>query len=343
MNNRNVILSADSTCDLGEELKARYNVHYYPFHIILEGQQYQDNVDIHVQEIYQAYYDRKALPATAAINVAEYVEYFRPWVDQGYDVIHFCLGGALSSAQKNCALAARELDGHVFPIDSCSLSTGIGLQIIEAGDRIQAGMSAAEIAEAMKGIVPRCHASFILDTLEFMKAGGRCSSVVAFGANLLSLKPCIEVDNADGSMHVGKKYRGTLKKVLPLYVRDKLAQYGKVKQDHLFITYSTIDPSYVELVRQAVEEVMEFREIHVTTASCTIACHCGPKPWASCSRQNEAPKPVKSAVPLEDGALFCGQAPLVWASGGKAGRAASSFCVKLPKLHKAPRKNAKSH
>ena len=93
---------------------------------------------------------------------------------------------------------------------------------------------------------------------------------------LLSLKPGIEVNNADGSMHVGKKYRGTLKKVLPLYVRDKLTQYGKVKQDHLFITYSTIDPSYVELVRQAVEEVMEFREIHVTTASCTIACHCGP-------------------------------------------------------------------
>ena len=96
MAQRKVILSADSTCDLGEELKARYDVHYYPFHIILEGQQYQDNVDIHVQEIYQAYYDRKALPATAAINVAEYVEYFRPWVDQGYDVIHFCLGGALS-------------------------------------------------------------------------------------------------------------------------------------------------------------------------------------------------------------------------------------------------------
>ncbi len=278
MAQRKVILSADSTCDLGEELKARYNVQYYPFHIILEGKQYQDNVDIHVQEIYQAYYDRKSLPQTAAINVGEYADYFRPFVEAGCDVIHFCLGGALSSAQKNCVLASREpeLAGHVFPVDSCSLSTGIALQVIEAGDRIQADMSAAEIAQAMKAIVPRCHASFILDTLEFMKAGGRCSSVVAFGANLLSLKPCIEVDNTDGSMHVGKKYRGTLKKVLPLYVKDKLAQYPSIKRDHLFITYSTIDPSYVELVRQAVEEVMDFKEIHVTTASCTIACHCGP-------------------------------------------------------------------
>lgn len=276
MADRKVILSADSTCDLGEELKARYQVHYYPFHIILDGKQYQDNVDIHVQDIYQAYYDRKILPATAAINVGEYVEYFRPWVDAGYDVIHFCLGGALSSAQKNCVLAARELGGHVFPIDSCNLSTGIGLQIIEAGERIQAGMPAVEIAREMESIIPHCHASFVLDTLEFMKAGGRCSAVVAFGANLLSLKPCIEVDSHDGSMKVGKKYRGSLQKVLPQYVRDKLTQYPKVKQDHLFITHSGIDPAYVELVRQTVAQQMEFKEVHITVASCTISSHCGP-------------------------------------------------------------------
>ena len=276
MAQRKVILSADSTCDLGEELKARYDVQYYPFHVILEGKDYQDNVDIHIEDIFQAYYDRKALPRTAAINVEEYVEYFRPWVEQGFDVLHFCLGGALSSAQRNCVLAARELGGHVFPIDSCNLSTGISLQIIEAGERIRAGMSAAEIAQAMKEIIPHCHASFILDTLEFMRAGGRCSTIVAVGANLLALKPCIEVDNSDGSMHVGKKYRGNLKKVLPQYVRDKLTQYDRIKRDHLFITYSSIDPSYVELVRQAVLDVTDFKEIHVTTASCTIASHCGP-------------------------------------------------------------------
>lgn len=276
MAQRKVILSADSTCDLGEELKARYDVQYYPFHVILEGKDYQDNVDIHIENIFQAYYDRKALPRTAAINVEEYVEYFRPWVEQGFDVLHFCLGGALSSAQRNCVLAARELGGHVFPIDSCNLSTGISLQIIEAGERIRAGMPAAEIAQAMKEIIPHCHASFILDTLEFMRAGGRCSTIVAVGANLLALKPCIEVDNSDGSMHVGQKYRGNLKKVLPQYVRDKLTQYDRIKRDHLFITYSSIDPSYVELVRQAVLDVMDFKEIHVTTASCTIASHCGP-------------------------------------------------------------------
>ena len=278
MAERNVILSADSTCDMGDELKARYGVHYYPFHIILEEKDYQDNVDIHVQEIYQAYYDRKVLPRTAAINVGEYVDYFRPFVEEGYDVVHFCLGGALSSAQKNCVLASQEpgLAGHVYPIDSYNLSTGIALQVIEAGERIRQGLPAGQIAEEVSALREKCHASFILDTLDFMRAGGRCSAVVAFGANLLSLKPCIEVDNTSGAMHVGKKYRGNLEKVLPLYVKDKLAQYPNIKRDHLFITYSTIRPELIDLVRKTVEKTMAFREVHVTAASCTIASHCGP-------------------------------------------------------------------
>ncbi len=281
MAEQKIILSADSTCDLGEELKARYDVHYYPFHIILEDKDYQDNVDITVKEIFAAYYARKVLPRTAAINVGEYVAYFKPWVEDGYDVIHLNLGGAISSAHKNCALAARELNssgvpGRVYAIDSCSLSTGISLQIIEAGEMIRQGLPAHEIAEKVEALRSNCHASFILDTLNFMRAGGRCSTVAAVGANLLSLKPCIEVDNTDGSMHVGKKYRGSLEKVLVQYVKDKLAQYPAIKRDHIFITYSSIDPKLEELVRKTIQETMEFQEIHSTYASCTIASHCGP-------------------------------------------------------------------
>ncbi len=276
MEPQKIILSADSTCDLGEELKARYQVQYYPFHIILEGKDYQDNVDITVKEIFEAYYARKALPQTAAINMEEYLEYFRPWVEEGYDVIHLNLGGAISSAHKNCVLAAKELGGHVFPIDSFSLSTGIALQVIEAGERIKAGMPARQIAEEVSALRSKTHASFILDTLDFMRAGGRCSTVAAVGANLLSLKPCIEVNNADGSMHVGKKYRGSLEKVLCQYVKDKLSQYPDIKKDHIFITYSSIGPELEELVRKTIRETMDFQEIHATHASCTIASHCGP-------------------------------------------------------------------
>lgn len=272
---RKIILSADSTCDLGDELKEKYQVHYYPFHIILEGKDYQDNVDITPGDIFQRYYEKKVLPKTAAINVEEYVNYFRPFVEQGYEVVHLNLGSALSSAHQNCMLAARELKG-VYPVDSGNLSTGIGHLVLNAGEMIKEGLGAEEIAGKLNQRKNLVHSSFILDTLKFMSAGGRCSNVMALGANLLNIKPCIEVNNKDGSMDVGKKYRGSLKKVLPLYVKDKLQEYQGICTDKIFITHSGIDQEYIELVKEAIQEEKEFQNIYVTRASCTISCHCGP-------------------------------------------------------------------
>lgn len=270
-----ILLSADSTCDLGAQLKEQHQVHYYPFHIILDGKDYQDNVDITPQDIFQAYYDRKLLPQTAAINVQEYLDYFTPFVEQGYEIVHLNLGGALSSAHQNCVLAAKELPG-VYPVDSCNLSTGIGHLVLDASDWIRQGLSAAEVAARLESRKSLVHSSFILDTLKFMSAGGRCSSITALGANLLNIKPCIEVDNTSGAMHVDRKYRGTLDKVLPRYVKDTLQSYEKLNTGRFFITHSGIDESYIALVKEAVEQEASFDNIYITQASCTISCHCGP-------------------------------------------------------------------
>ena len=270
-----IILGADSTCDLDEELKERYHVNYFPLHINLNGKDYLDNVTITPEEIYQEYYDHKVLPKTAAVNVQEYIEHFRPWVEDGYEVIHVNLGHALSSSYQNCCLAAQDL-GHVHVIDSCNLSTGTGLTVVAAGKMIEEGLDAETIAEKLRGGTSRRHASFILDTLTFLSAGGRCSSVTAFGANMLKLKPCIQVDNRDGSMAVGKKYRGALDKVLVKYAKDELARYSDINTDLLFITHSGIPQDYIDLVKKTVEDTIPFKEIHITKASCTISCHCGP-------------------------------------------------------------------
>lgn len=270
-----IILSADSTCDLSPELKERYQVQYFPYHIILGGQQYMDGVDIQPEDLYLAYREKKQLPKTA-ISSMEFYEYFNQWVEEGYEVIHINLGSALSAAHQNCRLAAQEL-GHVYVIDSCSLSTGMGLLVIEAGRRISHGMPAEQIYQEVSALATHSHASFILDTLEFMHAGGRCSAVTALGANLLRLKPCIEVNNLrGGAMNVGKKYRGNLEKVLPQYTRDKLADRADLVLDRVFITHSGISEKYIDLVRNTIQEVADFREICVTRASCTISCHCGP-------------------------------------------------------------------
>lgn len=271
-----VILSADSTCDLGNELKEKYGVNYYPYHIILDEKEYLDNVNITPDDIYRAYWDKKLLPKTSAINVSEYMDYFKQWTDKGYEVVHISLGGALTSSCQNAMLAAEELE-NVYAVNSCNLSTGMGHLVIEAGKMIEEGLSAKEIAERLNKMTEKVHSSFILDTLEFMQAGGRCSQVTAFAATLLNLKPCIMVDNTSGAMGVGKKYRGDLKKVLCKYTKDQLQAYENIKYDKIFITHSGIEDEYIDLVKATINETAAFDEIYVTRASCTISCHCGPR------------------------------------------------------------------
>ncbi|MGI6265461.1 MAG: DegV family protein [Acutalibacteraceae bacterium] len=270
-----VVLSADSTCDLGDELRERYHVQYYPFHVILDGKAYRDGVDLMPDDIYRIYDEKGILPKTAAINVAEYEDFFRGFTEQGYEVVHVTLGSGLSSSCNNCRLAAENVGG-VYVVDSCSLSTGSGLLVIEAAERIAGGMPAEQVAAEVQALTGKSHASFVIDTLEYLYKGGRCSALARFGANLLSLKPGIEVNNADGTMTVGKKYRSSLDKALAQYVQDKLEGRTDLKRDRVFITHSGISDERVDMVRELIKKYADFDEIFVTRAGCTITSHCGP-------------------------------------------------------------------
>lgn len=272
-----VIITADSTCDLSKELKDRYNVYTYPLHIVLGDNVYEDSVNIQPEEIYDNFYKTKTLPKTAAINSEEYISYFKPFVDDGYEIVHINIGSALSACYQNCKIASEEFDGHVYPVDSCNLSTGTGLLVIEAAQLAMQGLGASEIAQQVNNLVAKSHASFILDRLDFMCAGGRCSTVAMLGANLLSLKPSIEVhNNENGKMTVGKKYRGKLQNVLLDYLEDNLTSKGTVKKDRAFITHAGISDEIISEVKLALESKGIFDEIFVTRASCTISSHCGP-------------------------------------------------------------------
>jgi len=271
-----VVLFADSTCDLGNELIESLGVNICQYHIVLNGKDYLDNVTITSDEIFDEYYKTKTLPKTTCINAQEYIDRFKPWVDKGYDVVHINLSSSISSSNQNANIAASELE-NVYVIDSKNLSTGTGHLVIEAAKMIADGKSGKEIADELNAMVPKVHTSFILDTLEFMKAGGRCSATAAFGANLLKIKPCIEMDNSIGTMSVGKKYRGSLETVLVQYVNDKLAQYDNIRTDKIFVTYSAMDIKTVEMVKKTVKEIMPFENVYCTRAACTIASHCGPE------------------------------------------------------------------
>ncbi len=270
-----ILLSADSTCDISGELLEKTGAILMPLHIILDGKSYDDGVDITPDEIYEHFAATGKLPKTSAINTQEYIDKFKPYIDDGYEVIHINLGSAISSSYQNCVSASKQLEG-LYPVDSCNLSSGTGHLVIEAAERIKQGMSAKDIVKELKELIPKCHSSFVIDKLDFLRAGGRCSTLAMLGANLLQLKPSIYVDNTDGSMTVGKKYRGKLQKVLVNYVHDKLSQYEKIRPNRIFITHGGIAEQYIQIVKEELERLHYFDQIFVERASCTISSHCGP-------------------------------------------------------------------
>ena len=269
-----VIISADSTCDLSPEQRERYGVHTFPFHIEFRGKDYLDSVDITPADLFEGYWEDKSLPKTGAATKDQYKAYFEDLMKDGAQVVHFDLGSALSAAFENASMAAEELEG-VYVIDGKSLSTGVGLQVLAACRMRDEGMSAEEIAKASENLHSRSHASFVLDTMEFLAAGGRCPSVVAYLGKALSFRPEILVDNDSGAMKVGKLYRGKQKRVLEKYVADTLAKYPDIIKDEIFITHSGVDEETVEDLRSRLE-AEGFENIYETVASCTISSHCGP-------------------------------------------------------------------
>ncbi len=269
-----VKITADSTCDLSPELLQKYDITICPLYIVKDGQSLRDGVDIQPQDIYDYVEQTGNVTKTAALPAADYADFFRPFVEDGYEVVHINISSGFSSCHQNACLAAEEL-GNVYPVDSLNLSTGSGLSVIEAAVLAKEGKSGAEIRDYLnREVIPKVEASFVIDTLKYLHKGGRCSSVAALGANLLKLKPCIEV--ADGKMHVGKKYRGPLVKCIEQYVTDRLKDRTDINRSRIFITHTDCPQEIVDAVYRKVKENGDFAEILETTAGCTVSNHCGP-------------------------------------------------------------------
>lgn len=268
-----VIVTCDSTCDLTPELYQKYEVHVAPLYVRVGDGEYRDGITIDAETLFRKVQETGELPKTAAVSVDDYMSLWKPFVEQGCEVVHINISSHFSSCYQNACLAAQEL-GHVYPVDSLNLSSGSGHLVIEAALLAKEGRSGAEIQAILDEKKQRLNVSFVLDTMEYLAKGGRCSSVVAFAAGLLKLRLCIEVK--DGKMDVHKKYRGRMNAVLCEYVRDRLKEAPGVELDRIFITTSGVPEGTVEAVRQAVLEMYPFKEVLITTAGCTISSHCGP-------------------------------------------------------------------
>lgn len=270
---KKVKICADSTCDLTPELLQQYDIDVFALPVNLGDKPCLDGVNVQPEDLYEYYRTTGKLTTTSAPSAVEYQEFFKPYAEKGLAVIHFSISSEMTITHQNCRTAAADFEDF-YAIDSRSLSSGMGRLAIEAAVLAQQGLEAGEIVDQINAMRNKMEVSFILDTLEYMWKGGRCSGVTALGANMLKLKPCIEV--RDGKMEVGKKYRGHLGNVHDAYIEAKLKGRTDLDLSSIFITHSGIEQQYIDRAVAKIRQVQPFAEIQVTRAGCSVSNHCGP-------------------------------------------------------------------
>ena len=264
---------SDSTCDLSAQLLAEHNITLAPLTVIKADEQFQDGVTITPAEIFSHVANGGALCSTAAVSIGDYADLFETYSREYDGVIHINIGSGFSACYQNATLAAEDFD-NVRVIDSHTLSTGQGLVVLKACELAKTATDLNALAAELRSYTEKIEASFLVDKLDYLVKGGRCSSAAALGANLLNLKPCIEVKN--GKMGVGKKYRGNYAKCLASYVKERLDGRTDIDPATLFITQTVVSDEAYAAVKAAVAEHGNFNHVYETTAGCTISCHCGP-------------------------------------------------------------------
>lgn len=269
----NIKVLSDSTCDLSPEILEQNNITLVPLTIIKADKEYKDGVTITPNEIFNHVANGGSLCTTAANSVWEYQQWFEKYAGEYDGILHINIGSGFSSCYQNACLAAEEFS-NVRVVDSRNLSTGQGLVVLEACRLAKECASLDELQQKVQAFTSRVEASFLLDRLDYMVKGGRCSSAAALGANLLNLKPCIEVK--DGRMVVVKKYRGNYAKCLASYVKDRLADREDLTRETLFVTNTPVKDDCYTAVMEAVSNYGNFQTVYETNAGCTVSCHCGP-------------------------------------------------------------------
>ena len=269
----NIKILSDSTCDLSPQLLAQNDITLVPLTVVKGDEQFKDGVTITPADIFAHVANGGDMCSTSANSVGEYEEIFQEHAPTHDGVLLITIGSGFSSCYQNACIATEEFD-NVKVVDSRNLSTGQGLVVLEACRLAKECASLEELHEKVQAFTEKVEASFLVDKLNYLAKGGRCSSVAALGANLLNLKPCIDVK--EGKMGVSKKYRGKYHKCLADYVKERLAEREDIRRDVLFVTKTSVSDEEYAAVMAAVKEYGNFETVYETTAGCTVSCHCGP-------------------------------------------------------------------
>ncbi|MDU0332022.1 DegV family protein [Paenibacillus sp. 3LSP] len=266
---------ADSTCDLPAEWIAQYDIGIVPLYVTFSEQTYKDGIDLTVPELYRKVDETGKLPKTAAPSPADFIEAFRPHIEEGRRILYISLSSELSSTYQNALIAADEFaEGMVTVFDSLNLSTGIGLQVMKAVNAAAEGKSVEEIVALLTAVRPQVETEFVIDSLDYLYKGGRCSGMQNIVGSLLKIRPVIKVEN--GKMTPAYKIRGSRDKALDQLLNNALSHLSEMDDDLIFVTHSLADED-AKVLKEALEAKTNARQVAVSNAGCVISSHCGAK------------------------------------------------------------------
>ena len=267
-----IAITSDSTIDLTKELLDKYDIKILPLNILVGEKDYKDG-EITPSEIFEFVNTTGTLPKTSAANEQDFIDFFSEVLKEYDAIVHFDISSHMSATCQNAINASKQFDGKVEVIDSQTLSTGIALLAIYARKLTETESDIKVIADKVRERVPFVQASFIVERLDFLHKGGRCSSVALLGANILKIRPQIIVK--DGKMGSHKKYRGKMVNCIKEYCKDVLEEFNTPDKSVVFVTCSSGTEEMVDAAYEAVKEA-GFETIYKTTAGCTVSSHCGP-------------------------------------------------------------------
>lgn len=267
-----IAISTESTLDIPKELQKEYEISVIPFTVILGDESGLDG-EITPQDIFDFVDKTGVLPKTSAVNEYQYDKHFTKLLKEYDAIIHISLSSGISSACANAQHAASILK-NVYVIDSQSLSSGIALLAIYARKLANKGLTPEEIVEKVEARVPFVQASFVINSLNYLYKGGRCSGLARFSAMLFRIKPQIIVK--DGKMMPQKKYHGKSEVCVQQYCEDTLTEFNNPDLSVAFVTHSHATEEMRKIAYDFLKE-RGFKKIYDTYAQATITSHCGPK------------------------------------------------------------------
>ncbi|MFZ5353263.1 MAG: DegV family protein [Bacillota bacterium] len=269
-----VRIVTDSTSDLSSDILQKHNISVVPLYVVFGEESLRDGIDITTKELYERVKRDGLLPKTSAPSPADFINVFKPIIEAGEDIVYIGISTFLSSTVQNAKLAAQELpEGRIEIVDSLNLSTGIGMLVMKASDLAAEGLSAREVADKVSDYIPKVKTRFIIDTLDYLYKGGRCSALQSFVGGLLKIKPIVAVK--DGRMLLEEKIRGKREKVLANMLDNVMLDVDNMDDARVFITHSMSHEDAVYLQKE-LKDKLKVKEILTTDAGCVISSHCGP-------------------------------------------------------------------